>query len=137
MIKFRFTPKYLQALIIVLIINIPLISIADMEVTLVWDFNDQAPEGYRLYCREEGQVYQDHDFVWQGDHTFNSCTIDGLDENKTYYFVVRAFEDTVESANSNEVRYADGQWESLSSDNVGAASGGGGGGSGCFIQSFF
>lgn len=135
MTKFRFSQKYLQAFIIVLIIGIPLLSIAETEVTLAWDFNNPAPDGYRVYGHEEGEDYDD--FWWQGDHTFNSCTIDGLDENKTYYFVVRAFDGNDESGDSNEVRYSNGQWQSLSSSGVDAASGGGGGGGGCFVQSFF
>ncbi len=143
MIKLCLARNKFQALILVLIISIPLISIADTEVTLQWDFNKQTPDGYRLYCREEGQDYEEHEFVWQGDHTFNSCTVDGLDETKTYYFVVRAFSDGDESDNSNEIRYEDGAWESLSSisnlsdTSGGGSGGGGGGGGGCFIQSFF
>lgn len=129
--------KKLQAFIIVLFIGLPLISIADTQVTLAWDSNDPPPEGYRLYCREEGQTYDYHNFVWQGDYTFNSCTIDGLNENKTYYFVVHAYSGNEESGDSNEVRYSNGQWASLSSGSGSSVGGGGGSGGGCFIQSFF
>ena len=139
MIKICFTRFNLQTLILLILIGIPLIGIADTQVTLQWDFNDPAPEGYRVYCREEGQDFDYHDFWWQGDHTFNQCTIDGLDENKTYYFVVHAFSGDEESGDSNEIRYSDGTWESLSSSDVSTAggSGSGGGGGGCFIQSLF
>ena len=137
-----FTQKNLQALIILLLIGIPIISIAETEVTLQWDFNDPAPEGYRVYCREEGRGYDYQDFWWQGDSSFNRCTIGGLDENATYYFVVHAFSGDDESGDSNEVRYSNGTLESLnSSDEVSAAGGSGGGsgggGGGCFIQSLF
>lgn len=130
------TKKKLQTLILLLLIGIPLLSNADTQVTLQWDTNDPAPDGYRLYGREEGQNYDYGAFWWQGDDTFNRCTIDGLDENKTYFFVVRAFVGDDESGDSNEVRYSnDGERYNLRNNDMGAA--GGGSGSGCFIQSFF
>lgn len=136
MIQIFSTQKKLQTLILLLLIGIPLLSNADTQVTLQWDANDPAPDGYRLYGREEGQGYDFGAFWWQGDDTFNRCTIDGLDENKTYFFVVRAFVGDDESGDSNEVRYPNGDGDSLSNNDMGAAAGGGSG-SGCFIQSFF
>lgn len=143
MTKFSLNIKKVQILIIILFIGLPLVSIANTQVTLQWDLNDPAPEGYRLYVREEGQDFDYDNFWWQGDHSFNICTIDGLDESKTYYFVVHAFSGEEESGDSNEVRYADGVLESLSTDDsstAGASDGGGSGGGsggGCFIKSFF
>jgi K319L-like, PKD domain/Fibronectin type III domain len=74
-----------------------------VNVTLQWSPNsDSNLAGYRVFSREEGQFY---------DYTNPSveiaealCNIYNLDENKTYYFVVRAFDTKgVESGDSNEV----------------------------------
>lgn len=135
MIQLFSTKKKLQTFILLLLIGIPLLSNADTQVTLQWDSNDPAPDGYRVYGREEGQDYDYDAFWWQGDDTFDRCTIDGLDENKTYFFVVRAFIADDESGDSNEASYPDDVGESLSRNDMGAV--GGGSGSGCFIQSFF
>ncbi|BBO88643.1 fibronectin type III domain-containing protein [Desulfosarcina ovata] len=73
------------------------------NVTLAWDANDPEPEGYRVFAREEGQSYDYQYPLWEGDET--TCTLAGLVEGITYYFVVRAFEGTLESADSEEVSY--------------------------------
>jgi hypothetical protein len=46
--------------------------------------------GYRLFCRQQGQTYDDNNPVWQG--TEITCTISGLIENTTYYFVLTAYD---------------------------------------------
>ena len=74
-------------LTLLLLIGIPLTSHADGNVTLRWDANNPTPEGYQLYGREEGQYYDDDNPWWQGDSTFTQCTIDGLSENKIYFFL--------------------------------------------------
>jgi hypothetical protein len=136
------TPIYI--LIFFLLIIIPVISQADYPVTLQWDANNPAPEGYQVYGREEGQNYDYDNPWWQGDQTFTQCTLDGLDESKTYFFVVRAYAGDDVSGDSNEVRYAyadgtssdgtsSGGSSSLDSNTAGSAGGGSGGG--CFIQS--
>lgn len=135
MIQIFPTRKILQTLIIFLLIGFPLLSNADIQVTLQWDPNNPTPEGYRLYGREEGQNYDYANFWWQGDSSFNQCTIGGLDENKTYYFVIHAFAGNNESGDSNEIRYSNGVGYSLGDNSLGTA--GGGSSSGCFIQSLF
>ena len=117
-------------LTLLLLIGIPLTSHADGNVTLRWDANNPTPEGYQLYGREEGQNYDYEDPWWQGDSTFTQATIDELSEDKTYFFVVRAFDGDIVSGNSNEVRYS---YRDI--DNLSTA--GGGSGSGCFIQLLF
>lgn len=72
------------------------------KVTLEWDANDPAPEGYRVYMRTENQTYDYNSPVWSG--TTTTCEIDQLAEN-TYYFVARAFDTDVESGDSNEAEY--------------------------------
>lgn len=73
------------------------------DVTLAWDANDPAPDGYRLFVRLEGQAYDYSAPAWQG--TATTGTITDLVEGTTYAFVVRAYVGSVESADSNEVVY--------------------------------
>ncbi|BBO85475.1 hypothetical protein DSCO28_60410 [Desulfosarcina ovata subsp. sediminis] len=80
----------------------PLSAIA-ANVTLAWDANDPEPEGYRVFAREEGQSYDYQSPLWESDET--TCTLTGLVEGTTYYFVVRAYDGTLESADSEEVSY--------------------------------
>lgn len=153
MIQLFTAKRKLQTLIFFLFISMPLICNADIDVTLQWDPSDQAIEGYQLFGREEGQDYDYDAFWWQGDHTFNQCTIEGLDENKTYYFVLRAFSGDNVSADSNEVRYETNDLatndlapndlapnDSYLDDGGGGSDdlgGSGGSSSGCFVQTIF
>lgn len=73
------------------------------NVTLQWDANDPAPEGYRVFAREGSQSYDYVHPIWENNLT--TCTLTGLTEGVTYYFVVRAFEGSEESADSAEVTY--------------------------------
>lgn len=73
------------------------------QVTLAWDANDPAPEGYRLFQRTETTAYDYEAPVWTG--TVTTCTIDGLVPGVMYYFVVRAYQDLDESGDSNEVSF--------------------------------
>ena len=112
-------------LFLLLSMVIPLISKADVKVTLQWELNDPLVEGYQIFCREEGERYDYNSFLWQGDHSFDQHTIDGLDEDKTYYFVVRSFAGDQVSYDSNEVCYP------YCAEQQGGSS------SGCMIQSLF
>jgi len=73
------------------------------QVTLAWDPNDPVPEGYRIFQRTEGQIYDYTQPVWQGSNT--SCTVYNLEYDTMYYFVTRAYLGTDESANSNEISF--------------------------------
>jgi hypothetical protein len=117
--------KKLKILFLLLLIGIPLISKADVKVTLQWESNDPLIDGYQIFCREEGESYDYKNFLWQGDHSFNQYTIDGLDEDKTYYFVMRSFIGDHVSHDSNEVCYP------YCAGKEGESS------SGCMIQSLF
>ena len=73
------------------------------SVTLRWDPNDTAPEGYRVFARKSDQAYRFSQPDWEGSGV--TCTINHLEDQTEYCFVVRAFDGNLESVNSAEVRY--------------------------------
>jgi hypothetical protein len=125
-------------IILLFFISLPLCAFSDTQVTFQLLANDPPPAGYRLYGREEGNSYDYDSPWWEGDYTFTSCTIDQLDENTTYYFVLRAFDDEGnESGDSNEVRFNASDSDASDSglvDNSSSGSGSGGGGSACYLN---
>ena len=72
-------------------------------VKVTWDANNPTPDGYRVYKRAEGQAYNYSQPAWTGSEIVGH--VNGLDWDTTYYFVVRAYAGTQESADSNEVKY--------------------------------
>jgi len=76
-----------------------------VDVTLAWSENSEEDlDGYRVFCRQEGQSYDYSDPEWEGSET--TCIIYNLNDNTTYYFVTRAFDTSGnESGNSNEACY--------------------------------
>jgi hypothetical protein len=99
------------------------VSASAAEISLAWDASSSPVDGYRVFCREQGENHDYTQPVWEGSAL--TCTIYDLDEHITYYFVVRAYNDSGESGNSNEACSA------KSSISVGIGSEGGG----CFIVS--
>lgn len=104
--------RKLKILTIFLLLTCMAVSSFAEQIGLRWDANDPAPEGYRIFMREEGQSYDyDNPVVCVGLETgdipssMTAVTIAGLKQGVTYYFVVRAFEGDLESADSNEVSY--------------------------------
>lgn len=85
-----------------------------IDITLHWAPNDEANlAGYRVFVREQSQSYNFETPCWETIDNF--CTIYDLDETKTYYFVVRAFDiNGLESTNSNEVLLIEGVSENNS-----------------------
>ncbi|MBR9981903.1 MAG: fibronectin type III domain-containing protein [Desulfatitalea sp.] len=74
------------------------------DITLAWDANEPAPEGYRVYQRIAPQPYHfNQPPAWEGSGT--TCTIRNLQPGMQYHFVVRAYTGTLESNNSNEVGF--------------------------------
>lgn len=88
--------------VVFVLVSIFVISARAAEVSLQWDANDPAPDGYRVYQRT-GETYDYSSPAWQGPET--TCTIDGLKPATLYYFVVRAYVADDESGDSNEVDY--------------------------------
>ena len=78
-----------------------------VDITLAWDANTEPTlDGYRVFHRQEGDSYKYNHPDWAGGCAETTCTIYGLDDNTTYYFVARAVdEEGNESADSNEVCY--------------------------------
>jgi hypothetical protein len=73
------------------------------SVTLRWDPVSGSPDGYRVFARKSGQAYNYSQVAWQG--TTVTCSLSNLQDQTEYYFVVRAFDGSVMSGNSNEVHY--------------------------------
>ena len=72
-------------------------------VSLTWDHNDPKPEGYRVYQRQSGQNYDYANPVWDG--TDNQAQVYNLAYDTTYYFVVRAYDGSLTSVDSEEVSF--------------------------------
>jgi hypothetical protein len=102
-------------------------SLYAMDITLRWAPNNEPNvAGYKVFYRKADQSYNYNKPYWEC--TEPECTIYDLDKTKTYYFVVRAFDNEGNtSKNSNEVELK----ASAAPDSTGGA--GGGGSSGCFI----
>ena len=74
-----------------------------INASFQWDANTEPDlDGYRVFCREQGQSYNYANPSWEGTNTM--CTIYDLDKTKTYYFVSRAFDIYgLDSNDSNEL----------------------------------
>jgi hypothetical protein len=79
---------------------VPANSSMALDITLAWDHSSSDVDGYRAFYREAGHSYDYSQPAWEGWET--TCTIYGLDDETTYYFVVRAYNELGESGNSNE-----------------------------------
>ncbi len=82
--------KKLVLLTTLLFLWLPALAAAK-EITLIWDPSpDETVVGYRVYMRGAGEDYDFDDP--EKEVTDNQATIGGLNENRTYFFVVRAFD---------------------------------------------
>lgn len=98
------TRSYLKAFFASIAMIAGIVTVAhSANVTLRWDANVPAPEGYRVFVREGAQSYDYEKPIWENNLT--TCTLSGLNEGVTYHFVVRAYDGTLESADSEEVDY--------------------------------
>lgn len=85
------------------LLSLPVNLQAECQVSLSWVASGGESIGYRLYERESGQEYNLNYYYDVGQET--TCTVYGLEENTTYHFVVRAYNESDESDNSNEATY--------------------------------
>ena len=98
------TPSFCRFLLVTITAVLASASVAlAANVTLRWDANDPAPEGYRVFVRQSGANYNYNAPIWEDNQT--ECTLIGLTEGTTYHFVVRAYDGNLESADSAEVTY--------------------------------
>jgi hypothetical protein len=100
----RFVPQVLAIFFIILTSAVSQAA----QVTLAWDPNNPAPDGYRVFLRNEGETYNYASPAWPlaGDNPQSTtCTIGDLTEDTQYYFVVRAVTGDDISGDSNEVAY--------------------------------
>jgi hypothetical protein len=129
--KFRTGFGWLKLGLMVLFALVPANSSLALDITLAWDPSSSDVDGYRAFYREAGHSYDYSQPAWEGWES--TCTIYGLDDETTYYFVVRAYNELGESGNSNEA--------SSSGDGFGPGTGIGTGvgtgaeAGGCFIAS--
>jgi len=109
------SPLFVFTPIIALFILIAFSSaVGAAQVTLAWDSNNPAPDGYRVYSRAEGKSYNYSTPAWTGATA--SATLANLADNTTYYCVVRAYVGTQESGDSNEVKISPQTSSTTSSD---------------------
>ncbi len=96
---------YFLPLILTLLVSAQ--NVFSAEVTLAWNASSEPNlDGYKVFYRQEGDSYNYNHPDWVGNHTETTCTIYGLDDNTTYYFVARAVDvEGNESADSDEVCY--------------------------------
>jgi hypothetical protein len=91
-----------------LILVFPSITMA-AQVTLAWDQNTNPVDGYTVYQRVGNKAYNYSSPVWPKDGNKQTnkltCTLSGLTQGQTYYFVVRAHYEKVASGDSNEVSF--------------------------------
>lgn len=110
----------------------PSITLA-ADVTLTWDPSSGVVDGYRVFERQDGENYDYENPSWEGSGT--TSTVYNLDEGVTHYFVVRAFNEFGESADSNEVGITFPAYIADQTSIVDSGEGSGGGsGLSCFIS---
>jgi hypothetical protein len=74
-----------------------------VQLSLAWDPPATGTvDGYRVFSRLAGQSYNYSQPAWQG--TATTCTLSNLQDTTTY-FVVRAYNSSGESSDSNEATY--------------------------------
>lgn len=72
------------------------------QINLTWDANTDAPDGYRLYQRAEGELHSYETPIYDGQATEHSFT---AAPGESGYIIARAYKDAAESGDSNEVFY--------------------------------
>ncbi len=84
------------------------------ERSLKWDASSGGPTGYSIYY---GTTQGSHPTCVEAGNLLER-TVTGLEENRTYYFIVRAYNDAGESPDSNELAWNSGSIEEEFGDAV-------------------
>ena len=132
--KALFSSLYLLKFLLLFLMFFSPASIAHcLEPSFAWDANTEPDlAGYKVFYRQEGQNYDYNNPAWYG--TATTCTINGLDDNTTYYFVSRAYDiDGNESQNSVELAYEPEIIEDHDGGGISSTTSSSSGGGGCFI----
>jgi hypothetical protein len=90
-------------LLCLVLLVVPAGLYAECQVSLAWDSNTPAPQGYRLFQRESGESFNYQNYTDVGLSA--NSTVSGLSDNTTYHFVVRAYVGADESGDSNQATY--------------------------------
>jgi hypothetical protein len=102
-----FTPftNFLLLAVLLVVWLAPCIVGADVSVTLKLDSDDShLVEGHKVYVRMENESYDFSKPIWQGSDSL--CTIDGLENNITYYFIAKTYDEKGNTSdNSNEIKF--------------------------------
>jgi fibronectin type 3 domain-containing protein len=101
----RFYLIVLLAFIISFMVVIPVVYSAERKITLTWTLNTEADMSlYRVYQSTKRGTYNVNNIITTVDKSINRVNLFLPGDNKTYYFVVTALDNTgKESAYSNEV----------------------------------
>ena len=102
-IKSFFRVAWTSTCIVPLFILLTIISTTAASVKISWSPNHPAPEGYRVFTRRSDQYFNYTLPDWEGCET--SCTIDGLEDQTAYYFVIQAFDGQMDGDYSAEIQY--------------------------------
>ncbi|WP_372678590.1 fibronectin type III domain-containing protein [Desulfosarcina sp.] len=86
---------------LIILMTAPAVTAA--RVILRWDPNVPSPQGYRVFARKIDQAYDYTRPEWEGAAA--TCTLDNLQGQTEYYFIVRAYDGGMESADSAEAHY--------------------------------
>lgn len=89
--------------IIPLVTLLTIITATAASVRISWTPNVPPPRGYRVFARRSDQVFDYSLPDWEGRE--NTCTIDGLEDQTQYYFVVQAFDGDQEGDYSAQIHY--------------------------------
>ncbi len=102
--KPTFCQRICQIVLLVLLILVMTASaVTAASVTVRWDPNVPSPQGYRVFARKFDQAYDYSRPDWEGAAA--SCTLDNLEGQTEYYFVIRAYDGGLESVDSAEAHY--------------------------------
>ena len=94
--------KILSILSYCLLIAFPVAASA-ATATLEWIKTDSDALYYRLFQRTRNEAYTYSNWIYSGSDT--SFTVQNLQDGVAYFFVVRAYSDVAESADSNEIEF--------------------------------
>jgi chitinase len=81
-----FNRSFLSVLLLsILVFTISATPTFGASVSIRWDPNDPAPDGYRVFVRENNQRYNYDHPIYEGDAA--TCSLIALTEGVTYHFV--------------------------------------------------